>query len=141
MIIVWIDDEILTLELGIKTMELLGHQVLPYRNIHDFMEWLNKASENSVDVFFVDLMMKCDDAHVFDFIKQQYASITEELDTGIPLICAIRIKFPTKPIVVLTIVTNPPLQLFANDKKILYVYKTPTISPAINAAITLLEKQ
>ena len=138
--IVWIDDEINTLDTGVGTLEMLGNHVIPFRTTQEFLKWLDTANESLVDVFFVDLMMRSDDSRLDDIAKQYAGRIKHAIDTGTLLILAIRNKFANKPIIALTIVTNPNLEIFSSDENFRYVLKTSQIQPLLEIADKMLEK-
>ena len=137
--IAWIDDEIPKMESHVKTLELLGYNIYTFQRTKDFLKWLADAEDTSVDAFFVDLMMKIDDESLSYLSKLADKKFPGDVDTGIVLIGAIREKFVDKPIVVLTVVSNPPMDLFSSDKKIRLVHKVARIKPALDAITELLE--
>lgn len=137
--IAWVDDEIPKLENHVRTLELLGHSVQGFQRTKDFLEWLNKAKANSVDTFFVDLMMKIDDESLDSLSQLAKELPSGDFDTGILLIKAIRKKFPDKPIVAVTVVSKPPTEVFSSDKKIMFIHKVARIRPALSSAMKLLK--
>lgn len=136
--IVWIEDEIRKWYMGIKTLELLDCTVETFRTATEFLDWLQKANEDSSDVFFVDLMMKADDQRLSKIVSQ-HPEIPDDVDTGILLVWTIREKLKTTPIIVLTIVKDFPDWLFDNDKMIVFEMKQPEIRPVYDLARRLLE--
>ncbi len=137
--IAWIDDEIRKLDNQVKTLQLLGHNVCEFQRTKDFLEWLNKATEASVDAFFVDLMMKIDDESLPYLCDLAEKKLPGDFDTGMLLIGAIREKFPDKPILALTVVSNPPEHIFSSDRKIKFLHKVARIKPALDVVNELME--
>lgn len=137
--IAWIDDEIPRLDSQLKTLQLLGHNVYEFQRTKDFLEWLNKATEASVDVFFVDLMMKIDDESLPYLCTISETKLPGDFDTGMLLIAAIRERFPDKPILALTVVSNPPEEVFSSDEKIKFFHKVARIKPALDVVTQLME--
>ena len=136
--IAWIDDEIPKLTGQINTTRLLGHKVTPFQRIKPFMDFLENPECSSVDMFFVDLMMKIDKDSLAK-IRQTLKNSDDYTDSGILLIKYIRTKYKKKPIVVITQVTFPPSSLFAQDKKIVFYRKAAKIKPILDKITTLLE--
>ena len=137
--VAWIDDEIPKLDSQVKTLQLLGHQVFAFQRTKDFLEWLDRVDDASVDSFFVDLMMKIDEESLPRLSSISERKLLGEFDTGMLLIGAIREKFPDKPILALTVVSNPPKEVFSSDKRIRFIHKLARIKPALDAVTKLME--
>lgn len=136
--IAWIDDDIQKLDMAVKTLELLDCTIETFRTVVEFLDWLQNANDNSVNVFIVDLRIKAGDRRLSE-ISNQHPEIHDNVDTGILIVWAIREKFKTKPIIVLTIVQNYPYWLFDKDKMIIFINKQPEIKPVYDLAKRLLE--
>ncbi len=138
--IVWIDDEINVLDMGVKTLQLLGHDVVTFRTSSEFLDWLDSADGSAADVFLVDLMMSSGDGRLAAIESKYAANVDKSLDKGTLIALAIRDKFSEKPIIALTIVTEPDLRVFANDEHFEYVLKTGTIEAVLEIANKMQEK-
>lgn len=135
--IAWIDDEAEDFKYGKKTLEMEGHQVKIIETTHDFLTWLDAATPEQVDIFFLDLMMKIEKEDESRILGPPEARPTEHIDTGEYLYREIRKKFPNKPVVVLTIVRKLPDSI-KDDQDLTFELKASTIMPVLAAGIRLL---
>lgn len=139
--IAWIDDEIQLLSMGLETLKMKGHEVVTFDNTHDFLQYLEKASSDQVDVFILDLMMKIEEEDYAKLTGRDDTSLPDGVDTGIYMYNEIRKKFPGKPVVIFTIVRRPLPSGMTDDENLALIHKGPRIMPVLKIAMELVERK
>ncbi|MCK5615461.1 hypothetical protein KAR91_77070 [Candidatus Pacearchaeota archaeon] len=136
--IVWLDDEAQITELGVDTLDAMGHAVKHLDNTHEFLEYLDEIKDANVDVFFLDMMMKIEAEDLKRLKGEELEPASIKQDTGYYIYKEIRKKFSDKPIVVLTIVRRPLPEEMREDKYLRCHHKEARIIPVLELAIELV---